>query len=100
MQFNTTSGGHCGFISEIFPTLDALTAWVEHGQKPRLATVREACPGCTFTAESPGPFGLKVAERRQRGVPARALVCDGSPRDCPDDSSCRLLSGRCGPAPR
>ena len=32
---------------------------------------------------TPGPFGLKVVERRQRGVPVSSLVCSAEPGDCP-----------------
>ena len=100
VQFQTTVGGHCGFIGELFPTLTAISNWVEKGQKPRLDLVQAACPSCSFTPEKPGPFGLKVVERRQQGAPVGTLVCDGSPGDCPAASDCRVPRGLCGPIGR
>jgi hypothetical protein len=88
VQLYTDYGGHCGFISEIFPAVDALVAWVEHDQKPTLASVRADCPGCRFTDELPGPWGLKVVERAQRGAPTGSLVCANEPNDCPPGGTC------------
>ena len=68
--------------------MSAITAWVEHDEKPSLASVRAACPGCNFTDALPGPWGLKVAERTQRGAPLGSLVCDGEPNDCPPNATC------------
>jgi hypothetical protein len=95
VQLFTGSGGHCGFIGELFPALDALVAWVEREEKPRLASVRAACPACDFTDTVPGPWGLKVVERRQRALPVRSLVCDGQAGDCPAEDSCSLRKSRC-----
>jgi pimeloyl-ACP methyl ester carboxylesterase len=88
VQLYTATGGHCGFISELFPALAAVTAWVERGETPSLASVRAACPGCTFTDQLPGPWGAKVVERAQRGAPLRSLVCSGEPNDCPRGATC------------
>ncbi len=88
VQLFTPYGGHCGFIAELFPTLSAITAWVEHGEKPGVASVRAACPTCRFSDDVPGPWGLKVVERTQRGAPVGTLVCSNEPNDCPPKSSC------------
>ena len=88
VQLYTSYGGHCGFIAEIFPAFSAITAWVERDEKPSLASVRTLCPGCKFTDQQPGPWGLKVAERAQRGAPVGKLVCAGEPNDCPPGSTC------------
>lgn len=95
VQLFTPTGGHCGFINELFPTVSGLTDWVEKGLKPRIDTVRAACSSCTFTAEEPGPLSLKVPERRQRGLPVRSLVCDGTTGDCPTGTHCRLEASHC-----
>lgn len=95
VQLQTSVGGHCGFIGELFPALDGITAWVERGEKPSYASVHAACPGCSFTPDAPGPYGLKVAERAQRGTPPQTLVCDGAPGDCPPGDVCDLDQYRC-----
>jgi pimeloyl-ACP methyl ester carboxylesterase len=96
VQLFTSTGGHCGFITELFPAIPALTGWVEGGTKPSTATVRAACPpGCTFTDDRPGPFGTKVIERRQKGAPVRTLVCAGETGDCPADATCDLHRRHC-----
>ncbi|HJQ83079.1 MAG TPA: DUF6351 family protein [Candidatus Binatia bacterium] len=95
VQLYTASGGHCGFIVELFPALNAMTAWVENGTKPSLASMRAACPTCDFTDALPGPWGLKVVERRQKGVPVRSLVCSGEPGDCPAGNTCVADRHRC-----
>jgi hypothetical protein len=88
VQLYTPYGGHCGFIAELFPAVSAITAWVERDEKPSLASVRAACPGCNFTDALPGPWGLKVVERAQRGAPLGSLVCSGEPNDCPPATTC------------
>jgi pimeloyl-ACP methyl ester carboxylesterase len=88
VQLYTPYGGHCGFIAELFPAVSAITAWVEHDEKPSLASVRAACPGCSFSDALPGPWGAKVAERTQHGAPLGALVCAGEPNDCPPNTAC------------
>lgn len=95
VQLFTPYGGHCGFIAELFPAVDALVGWVERGEKPSLESVRAACPGCRFTETLPGPWGLKVVERAQRGAPVRSLVCDDEPNDCPPAASCVAAKHRC-----
>ena len=95
VQLFTTKGGHCMFINEIFPALGALTDWVEKGKKPSTATVETACPTCTFTVSRPGEFGLKVIERRQRGVPVTSPVCSGEAGDCPAGNVCSLERHHC-----
>jgi hypothetical protein len=95
VQLYTSVGGHCGFITELFSALPALTNWVEHGVKPSTSSLMAACPTCTFTADLPGPWGLKVVERLQPGVEASALVCDGSPGDCPAKTTCNVTTRRC-----
>src|SRR5204863_4653626 len=82
VQLFTSYGGHCGFITEILPALNALTAWVEEGRKPSMESVSASCPACRFTDERPEPWGLKVVERRQNGAPVPLLVCAGEPGDC------------------
>lgn len=89
VQLFTSTGGHCGFVSELLPAIPALTGWVEEGVKPTFASVSAACPGCSLTDTAPGPWGSKVVERRQKGAPLRTLVCaEGVAGDCPDGSSC------------
>jgi pimeloyl-ACP methyl ester carboxylesterase len=95
VQLTTEEGGHCGFIVEMLYAIPALTAWVEDGDKPTTAALIAACPGCSFTETEPGPWGLKVAERVQHGVPLDALVCTGLAGDCPLDSSCSLPDFHC-----
>ena len=88
VQLYTSYGGHCGFIPEIFPAVSALIGWVERDEKPTLASVRALCPACKFTDQQPGPWGLKVVERLQRGAPIGKLVCSSEPNDCPPESTC------------
>ena len=95
VQLFTSKGGHCGFISEIFPAVGALTDWVEKGKKPSTASVETACPTCSFTVARPGEFGLKVIERRQRGLPVTALVCSAELGDCPAGAVCSLGRHHC-----
>ena len=95
VQLFTSKGGHCGFISEIFPAVGALTDWVEKGKKPSTASVETACPTCSFTVARPGEFGLKVIERRQRGLPVTALVCSAEVGDCPTGAVCSLERHHC-----
>jgi pimeloyl-ACP methyl ester carboxylesterase len=95
VQLYTPYGGHCGFVAELLPALRALTAWVEEGTKPSTASLMAACPTCRFTDDRPGPWGLRVVERRQKGVPIASLVCDGSAGDCPADTTCAVEKGRC-----
>ena len=95
VQLYTPYGGHCGFIQEPFPAVNAITAWVERDEKPSLASVRVACPGCNFSDDLPGAWGLKVVERSQRGAPVASLACDGSPNDCPAGATCVEAKGRC-----
>jgi hypothetical protein len=97
VQLTTEHGGHCGFILELFSAIPALTDWVEHGEKPTTAALMAACPApaCSFTETEPGPWGRRVAERVQRGVPLDALVCTGLDGDCPADSSCSLPDSYC-----
>jgi hypothetical protein len=95
VQLFTNTGGHCGFIPAMLSALPALVGWVERGEKPDPAALRAACPGCGFADRAPGPWGLKVVERRQRGAPVRSLVCDGDPGDCPASATCVERTHRC-----
>lgn len=96
VQLHTSAGGHCGFIDELFPAVRALTGWVERGEVPSLASVRAACPGCTWTDVTPGPWGAKVIERRQPGAPVASLVCEaGMPGECPRGAACSARANRC-----
>lgn len=95
VQLFTDSGGHCGFILELFPALEALTAWVEQDVKPSTAAVQTACPTCAFVDAAPGPWGQRIVEREQRGVPLRSLVCTGEPGDCPPGTTCDLARQHC-----
>lgn len=88
VQLFTNTGGHCGFIAELLPAVQSLTDWVEHGVKPSFDSVHAACPTCDFTQTTPGPWGAKVVERRQKGAPLRTLACSGDPGDCPSGSMC------------
>jgi Tannase-like family of unknown function (DUF6351) len=97
VQLFTPYGGHCGFITEIIPALNALTAWVEQGQKPTMESVSASCPTCRFTADRPGPWGLKVVERRQKGAPVPVLVCSGETGDCPAGTTCDEERHHCVP---
>jgi pimeloyl-ACP methyl ester carboxylesterase len=95
VQAFTASGGHCGFIGAIFPGLQAITAWVEQGQKPTREGLLAACPTCDFTLADPGPWGVRVVERRQKTVAIRSLPCTGLPGDCPEGTTCDTARKRC-----
>ena len=96
VQLFTTRGGHCNFIFELLPALHALTDWVEKGLKPSTSSVRAACPTlCSFTDATPGPLGVKVVERRQRGLPVSSLVCSAELGDCPARATCSLARHHC-----
>ncbi len=94
VQLFTPTGGHCLFLSAWTPALRALTAWVEAGTKPTSASVSPTCGSC-LTDQTPGPWGLKVVERRAKGAPVRSLVCGGEPGDCPAGSMCVLARHQC-----
>jgi hypothetical protein len=79
VQLFTEHGGHCGFVTELFPALAALTGWVERSEKPSTASVMAACPTCDFTTDVPGAFEDRVAARRQRGVPRGRFGEPGPP---------------------
>jgi hypothetical protein len=81
-------------VSAFGPALEQLIAWVEGGQTPTAASMNAACGDCLAPA-GPGPFGLKVPERRQKGAPVGALVCDGAPGDCPPGATCSTRKHRC-----
>ena len=97
VQLTTTKGGHCGWIGELFSVLPALTGWVEQGQKPSTAALMASCPApaCSYTETEPGPWGLKVVERVQKGVAVDSLVCSGLEGDCPSGSSCDVANAHC-----
>jgi hypothetical protein len=63
--------------------------------KPTTAAVKATCVGCSITETTPGPWGLRVAERRQRGVPVRSLVCGAAEGDCPAGAACSTKRLRC-----
>ena len=46
-----------------------------------------ACGNC-LADTVPGPFGLRVVERKQKGAPVRARVCTGEVGDCPTGTTC------------
>jgi len=94
VQLFTPTGGHCGFVNAWKPALDALTAWVEHDQKPSTATVSPSCGNC-LTTDVPGPWGVKVVERRQPGAPIRSLVCNDELGDCPAGTTCVAARHHC-----
>ncbi len=94
VQLFTPTGGHCLFLAAWTPALQALTAWVEEGRRPTTASVSPACGNC-LTDQTPGPWGLKVAERREKGAPVRTLVCSGEPGDCPASTTCVEARHRC-----
>jgi hypothetical protein len=94
VQLYTATGGHCGFINAIGPALNALTAWVEQGQKPTFASVAATCSGCGLVDQAPGSWGLRSPERRQKGVPKGAFVCSEA-TDCPAGMSCSAATHRC-----
>lgn len=94
VQFVTPTGEHCGNVAAFTPALEQLIGWVERGQKPTAEAMNAACFGC-LAPSSPGAFGLKVPERRQKGAPLRTLVCAGAPGDCPVGSTCDVAKHRC-----
>src|SRR4029077_12011644 len=94
VQLFTPTGGHCLFLAAWLPTLQALTAWVEEGQKPSTSTVSPTCGNC-LTDKTPGPWGLKVVERVEKGAPVRSLVCSDEQGDCPPSSSCVIARHYC-----
>jgi hypothetical protein len=94
VQLFTATGGHCIFIPAWTPALRALQAWVAQGTKPTTASVSAACGEC-LTSDVPGPWGLRIVERRARGVALRSLVCDGEPGDCPANATCVASTHRC-----
>jgi len=94
VQLFTPTGGHCLFIAAYTPTLQALTKWVENDEKPSTTTVSPTCGNC-LTSNVPGPFGLKVVERRQPGAPIRSLICSDEPGDCPAGTMCVAARHHC-----
>ncbi len=94
VQFFTPTGEHCMNVSAFGPALSALVDWVEHGTVPTTTSMDAACAGCLADA-TPGPFGLKVPERRQKGAPPGTIVCTGDPGDCPPGSTCSASRHRC-----
>ena len=94
VQLYTATGGNCGFFGAIGPALNALTAWVEGGQKPTFGSVVAACSGCGLVDQAPGSWGRRSPERRQKGEPARALVCSET-TDCPAGTTCNAAKHRC-----
>ncbi len=93
VQVFTPTGGHCLFLSAWTPALNALTAWVEEGRKPSASDIDRQCKNC-LTTITPGSWGTRVVERRQKGAPVRRRVCDGA-LDCPSDSACVVRRHRC-----
>jgi hypothetical protein len=81
-------------VSAFGPALSALVDWVEHGTVPTATSMDAACGGC-LADTTPGPFGLKVPERRQKGAPLGTIVCTGDPGDCPPGSTCSTTRHRC-----
>jgi pimeloyl-ACP methyl ester carboxylesterase len=94
VQFFTPTGQHCANAEAFEPALDLLTAWVEQKEKPTTASMNAACFDC-LAATGPGPFGMKVVERRQKGAPIRSLVCSGETGDCPTGTVCSVQKHRC-----
>jgi pimeloyl-ACP methyl ester carboxylesterase len=94
VQFFTPGGEHCGNYYGFRPALEQLVAWVEHRQMPTTAAMNAACTNC-LAATVPGPFGLKVVERQQKGSPVRSLVCSGEAGDCPAGTTCSLRKHHC-----
>ena len=94
VQLFTQTGGHCLFLAAWTPALRALTAWVEEGRKPSTASVSPTCGNC-LTDQTPGPWGLKVVERRAKGAPVRTLVCSAEPGDCPAGATCVEAQHHC-----
>ncbi len=94
VQLFTPTGGHCFFLAAWTPALQALTAWVEEGRKPSTTSVSPTCGNC-LTDQTPGPWGLKVVERRAKGAPVRTLVCSAEPGDCPAGVTCIEAQHHC-----
>jgi len=94
VQFFTPGGEHCTNAYAFRPALDRVVAWVEQGQPPTAAAMNAGCGDC-LAPSGPGPFGAKVAERRQKGAPVRTLVCTGEAGDCPDGATCSTRKHRC-----
>jgi len=93
VQLFTPTGGHCGFIAQLLPAITYITDWVEKGVKPDAAAIAQTSG---FTSQTPGPMGLKVVERRQKGAPIGSYVCDaGVPSDCPAGTTCDGKRHRC-----
>jgi hypothetical protein len=94
VQFFTPTGQHCANVAAFTSSLEQVIAWVEQGVAPTTASMNAACFDCLADAV-PGPFGLKVPERRQKGAPVKSLVCSGADGDCPPGSTCDLEKHRC-----
>jgi hypothetical protein len=94
VQFFTPTGEHCMNVEAFGSALAELVAWVERGAKPTTASMNAACGDC-LADTVPGPFGLKVPERKQKGAPVHTLVCAGAPGDCPPGSACSPRRRRC-----
>ena len=94
LQVFTATGEHCTNVAPYTPALEALTAWVERGEVPTTASVNAACGNCLATV-TPGPFGAKSPERRQKGAPLASLVCTGAVGDCPAGTTCDVARKRC-----
>jgi hypothetical protein len=94
VQFFTPTGEHCMNVEAFGSALAELVAWVERGAKPTTASMNAACGDC-LADTVPGPFGLKVPERKQKGAPVHTLVCAGAPGDCPPGSTCSTRRRRC-----
>ena len=103
VQLYTDTGGHCGFsIAEHLAVFFALTGWVEQGTTPTAATTQAGCEQaialggpCRIMDTTPGEWGSRVVERRQKGAPTRTLVCDGDAVDCPAGNTCNVAKHRC-----
>lgn len=96
VQLQTTRGGHCGFIGELFQVIPALERWVEQGEKPTMDGIASRCGGgCDLTATAPGPWGLRSPERRQKGAPLTTYACSGLAGDCPAGTTCDVPAGHC-----
>ena len=93
-QFFTATGEHCMNVAAFGPALELVAAWVEHGIRPTPDAMNAACGDC-LTTEGPGPFGVKVIERRQKGAPLRTRVCTGEAGDCPSGTACSVAQHHC-----
>jgi len=94
VELFSPTGGHCLFVAAWLPALRGLVDWVEKGTPPTTESVSAACNGC-LTTTAPGPWGLKVVERRAPGASVRSLVCAAEPGDCPPDATCVASRHRC-----